>query len=438
MRLYYNNIMKKILVVSLGCVKNTVDSETIIGFLEKNNFEMVTSPLEADAIIINTCGFIEAAKKESLDTIFSYAKYDKKLIVVGCLVERYFIELSADLKDVVDLFIPIREYKNLSRYIKELFDDEIVFEYNPYYRVLSTPSYSAYLKISDGCNHFCSYCAIPLIRKRFASVPKEELLKEAKRLASLGIKELIIVSQDTTNYGSDLYKDYGISELLQDIINLNCFISIRLLYLYAYEVDDKLIQLFKNNQDVLLPYFDLPIQHCSDRLLKSMNRRDSKIGIYNLISHIRKEIPQAIVRTTIIVGFAGETEEDFIELCDFIKDIKFDHLGAFTYSIEEGTQGAKLPNQIPQKIKNARLKELLKLQMSISYDVNKKHIGEKMKGIIIGFNKNSEGILRSYFNAPDDVDGAIYFKVNKEHKIGDVVDIVIESNTAYDLYGKEV
>lgn len=429
--------MKKICLVSLGCDKNRVDSETILGFFARNGFEITKNPSEADAIIINTCGFIETAKEESLDTIFEYAKYHKKLIVTGCLVERYLGELKNELNDVVDLFIPLSEYKDMASEVKELFPDEIKEEYNPYYRLVDN-SFSAYLKISDGCNHFCAYCAIPLIRGRFHSIPKEEILKEAKELIASGKKELIVVSQDTSCYGSDIYKDYNIVSLLKDILKIEGLQSLRLLYLYAHEVDEALITLIKENSKVLQPYFDIPIQHCSDVMLKSMNRRDKKEDIINLVNHIRQEIPYAILRTTIIVGFPGETADIFKELISFIKEMKFDHLGAFMYSREEGTVGYTLKHQVREETKKKRYDSLLKAQMSISYEANKKHLNEVMEGFVIAKNGTNKYLMRSYFNAPDDIDGEIIISSNKEHQVGHVIKAKITSCSVYDLSGEEI
>lgn len=425
--------MKKILLVTLGCSKNTVDSEQILSFFIRNNFEVTLNPNDADLILINTCGFIGDAKKESIDTIFKYSKYkNAKLVVTGCLVERYLKELEEEIPEV-DLFIPLRNYSKMASMVRSLFNDEIINEYNPYYRILSTPSFSSYLKISDGCSHHCSYCAIPLIRGEFHSFKKEDILNEAKRLGELGIKELVIISQDTTRYGEDLYNDYNIVNLLQDILDLNYFKSIRLLYLYAYEVSDELIKLYKNNQKVLLPYFDIPIQHSSDNVLKKMNRKDKKEDIINLFNKIKKEIPNAILRTTLIVGFPGETNDDFNDLKEFINSYKFDHLGVFKYSKEEGTAGFNMKNQVEEDIKQNRLDTLMKDQSKISYELNKKHLNEEMSGFITGKLNNNEYLVRTYFNAPDDIDGNIYLKTDKLFKIGDDVKIKIIDTGIYDL-----
>ena len=426
--------MKNLLLISLGCAKNAVDSETILSFFKRNDFNIVLSPRKADVIVINTCGFILPSKQESIDTILEYANYGKKLVVVGCLVERYLDDLKESIPEV-DLWIPIRDYSKMASLVKGLFKDEIVEEYNPYYRILSTPFYSGYLKISDGCDNHCSYCAIPLIRGSFKSIPKEILIEEAKRMASIGVKELVIISQDTSKYGTDIYKDYRIHNLLEDILELNLFVSVRLLYLYSYEVTDELIDVIYKNSEVLQPYFDIPIQHASNKMLKLMNRKDKKEDIIALMSKIRNKFERSVIRTTLIVGFPHETEEDLNELNEFIKENKFDHLGVFAYSKEEGTAGDLMENQVDDEVKNVRRQLIMDTQQKISYELNKNHIGEIMKGIVVG-QKGDEYLIRTYFNAPDDIDGNIYVKNTKSLNLGDEVTIKINSCSIYDLEGE--
>ena len=426
--------MKNLLLISLGCAKNAVDSETILSFFKRNDFNIVLSPRKADVIVINTCGFILPSKQESIDTILEYANYGKKLVVVGCLVERYLEDLKESIPEV-DLWIPIRDYSKMASLVKGLFKDEIVEEYNPYYRILSTPFYSGYLKISDGCDNHCSYCAIPLIRGSFKSIPKEILIEEAKRMASIGVKELVIISQDTSKYGTDIYEDYRIHNLLEDILELKLFTSVRLLYLYSYEVTDELIDVIYKNSEVLQPYFDIPIQHASNKMLKLMNRKDKKEDIITLMSKIRSKFERSVIRTTLIVGFPHETEEDLNELNEFIKENKFDHLGVFAYSKEEGTAGDLMDNQVDDDVKNARRQLIMDTQQKISYELNKNHIGEIMKGIVVG-QKGDEYLIRTYFNAPDDIDGNIYVKNTKSLNIGDEVIIKITSCSIYDLEGE--
>ena len=426
--------MKNLLLISLGCAKNAVDSETILSFFSRNNFNIVLTPKDADVIVINTCGFILPSMQESIDTIIKYSKYGKKLVVVGCLVERFLDELKESIPEV-DLYIPIRDYPKMASMIQSLFEDEIVEQYNPYYRVLSTPFYSGYLKISDGCSNHCAYCAIPLIRGSFKSVPKDILIEEAKRMASIGVKELVVISQDTSKYGSDIYENYRIHNLLEDILNLKLFTSIRLLYLYSYEVSDELIDLIYKNSEVLQPYFDIPIQHASNKMLKLMNRKDKKEDIINLVTKIRSKFKKAIIRTTLIVGFPGETKREFDELKDFISTYHFDHLGVFAYSREEGTVGATMPHQVRESTKTKRRAEIMAIQQKVSYSNNKKHIGEVMDGIVIGL-KNKQYLIRTYFNAPDDIDGSIYVTSDRKLSLGDSVKVRITSCSTYDLEGE--
>lgn len=426
--------MKKLLLISLGCAKNAVDSETILSFFKRNNFEIVLNVKDADVIVINTCGFILPSKQESIDTIIKYIEYGKKVVVTGCLVERYLEDLKESIPEV-DLWIPIRDYPKMAAMVRSLFEDEIVEQYNPYYRVLSTPFYSGYLKISDGCDNHCAYCAIPLIRGSFKSIEKEILIEEAKRMASIGVKELVIISQDTSKYGTDIYENYRIHNLLEDILKLNLFASIRLLYLYSYEVTDELLEVIYQNQEVLHPYFDIPIQHASNKMLKLMNRKDKKEDIINLINKIRNKFEKSIIRTTLIVGFPHETEEDFNELNEFIKENKFDHLGVFAYSQEEGTKGATMDNQIDEDIKNLRKQVIMNTQQRISYELNKKHVGEIMDAIVVGSYRNSY-LVRTYFNAPDDIDGNVYISSTRPLKLGEEVKVKITSASVYDLEGE--
>lgn len=426
--------MKKLLLISLGCAKNAVDSETILSFFKRNNFEIVLNVKDADVIVINTCGFILPSKQESIDTIIKYIEYGKKVVVTGCLVERYLEDLKESIPEV-DLWIPIRDYPKMAAMVRSLFEDEIVEQYNPYYRVLSTPFYSGYLKISDGCDNHCAYCAIPLIRGSFKSIEKEILIEEAKRMASIGVKELVIISQDTSKYGTDIYENYRIHNLLEDILKLNLFASIRLLYLYSYEVTDELLEVIYQNQEVLHPYFDIPIQHASNKMLKLMNRKDKKEDIINLINKIRNKFEKSIIRTTLIVGFPHENEEDFNELNEFIKENKFDHLGVFAYSQEEGTKGATMDNQIDEDIKNLRKQVIMNTQQRISYELNKKHVGEIMDAIVVGSYRNSY-LVRTYFNAPDDIDGNVYISSTRPLKLGEEVKVKITSASVYDLEGE--
>ena len=429
--------MKKVGLVSLGCHKNLVDSENILGLFDRNGYEITNDPANSDVIVINTCGFIESSKKESIENILEMLNYGKKVVVTGCLAERYLEDLKKEIPEV-DVYIPIREYKNFNKHLY-LIDKNIdkSLGVDDEYRIVSTGPYSAYLKIGEGCDNRCSYCAIPLIRGHFVSRPMNEILKEAKDLASNGIKEIVVLEQDTTKYGIDFHNpDINIVTLLKELLKIEGLEYIRLLYLYPDEISDELIELM-GTEPRLTPYFDVPIQHSESHILKDMYRRGDKEFLLNLFNKIRTKVPNAILRTTVMVGFPGETEEDVDALIEFMKLVKFDHLGAFTYSQEDGTPAAEFDNQIKEDIKKSRLDKVMKAQQRISYIQNKKHIGEVMEGLVIGKDHDNY-LLRSYWNAPDDVDGKIYFSSDKELSNGDKVKVKITSAFVYDLMGEYV
>lgn len=427
----------KVGLVSLGCAKNLVDSEAILALMKNNDFEIVSSPSEADVIIVNTCGFIESSKQESINTILEMASYNALLVVTGCLVQRYKEELEKELPEV-DLFVPIRDYDKLGELISEKMKIKKMvgcFDFSS--RVLSTPFYTAYLKISEGCNNRCTYCAIPLIRGSFVSYPLENLVNQAKDLASKGVKELVVISQDTTRYGSD-FEGQNITTvtLLKELLKIKEFSYIRLLYLYPDELSDELIELM-GKEERLTPYFDLPIQHSSSRLLQSMNRRGDREFLLSLIKKIRDKVPNAILRTTLIVGFPGETEEDIEDLKSFIQEVKFDHLGCFTYSLEEGTASATFENQIDEETKQQRYESIMEIQAQISLENNKKRVGQTFKGIIIDYDEEHDDYLfRCAWNAPDDIDGNIYIKSEEPLEEGKEISVVIEDYDTYNLYGR--
>ena len=425
--------MKKIALISLGCEKNLVDSENILGLLLKNHYQIVNSKDDADILIINTCGFIESSKRESIDTILDNIGKKQKVVVTGCLVNRYLDELKKEIPEV-NLWIPIRDYKRFNALLATLDHELTNYEgLNDHYRLVSTGSYSAYLRIGDGCSNCCSYCAIPLIRGPYASRPFDSIIEEAKKLANEGFKELIVLEQDTTRYGLDLKEKKTIVDLLKELLKIPGLEHIRLLYLYPDEITDELIDLIAK-EERLTPYFDIPIQHSEDKILKAMNRRGDKNYLRQLFTKIRTRIPHAILRTTIMVGFPGETNNDFNHLLDFIKEIKFDHLGAFKYSKEEGTKSYSYPHQVRESTKQKRLDALMELQQGISYELNKRHIGETMTGFVVG-KENGYYLLRSYFNAPDDIDGKILFSSDKPLKEGEKVKVLIKESYVYDLYG---
>ena len=428
--------MKKIALISLGCAKNLVDSENILGLLLKNHYKIVNNKEEADILIINTCGFIEASKKESIDVILDNINKKQKVVVTGCLVNRYVDDLKKAIPEV-DLWIPIRDYPRFTQLLATLDKDITNYEgLNDDYRLVSTGTYSAYLKIGEGCSNCCTYCAIPLIRGPYVSRPYEDIIKEAKKLASEGYKELIVLEQDTTRYGLDLKEKKTIVDLLKGLLEIKELSFIRLLYLYPDEITDELIDLIAKEKR-LTPYFDIPIQHSEDKILKAMNRRGNKAYLTSLFKKIKTKIPNAVLRTTVMVGFPGETKQDFDNLLKFIEEVKFDHLGGFTYSKEEGTKSCDFPHQVRQATKQKRLDELMALQQKISYDLNKRHIGEIMNGLVVG-KENGYYLLRSYWNAPDDVDGKILFSSKEELNEGDIVNVKIKESYVYDLYGEIV
>lgn len=427
----------KLSLVSLGCAKNLVDSEMILSLMKENDFELTVEVEEADVIIVNTCGFIDSSKQESINKIIELGQLNKILIVCGCLVKRYKEQLEKELPEV-DLFISIDEYPLMCEKINEVIKNKKLkgcLDLGS--RVLSTAPYTAYLKISDGCNNCCTYCAIPLIRGSFKSVKKEELIKHALKIRDQGVKELVVISQDTTRYGSDLEKENGdIVVLLKELLKIKEFSYIRLLYLYPDEISDELIDLI-GKEERLTPYFDIPIQHASSKVLKNMNRRGDKEFLLNLFNKIKTRVPNAILRTTLIVGFPGETENDFEELKEFVKEVKFNHLGTFTYSREEGTKSYDYDNQVPESIKIQRYNEIMKIQKHISLMHNKKQLNKIHKGIVLDYDYQSNTYsLRSFWNSPDNIDGEIIFTSEIPLEEGQEVEVLITSCDHYNLYGE--
>ena len=429
----------KVGLISLGCAKNLVDSEMILSLVQRNGLEIVNDQDEADLIIVNTCGFIEASKQESINTILEVVALKKITVVTGCLVERYKEDLEKEIPEV-DLFLAIRDYPHFSELLSQVIKSKnLTGELDLNHRVVSTSSFSAYLKISEGCNNCCTYCAIPLIRGKFKSIDKDKVLEQALVLKDKGVKELVVISQDTTRYGSDItgYKT-DICDLLRELLKIEEFKYIRLLYLYPDEISDELIELI-GQEERLTPYFDIPIQHANTKVLADMHRRGDKNYLENLFAKIKTKVPNAILRTTLIVGFPGETDEDFEDLVDFVKKIEFDHLGAFTYSREEGTASYDFDNQVPEKVKNKRYRTIMSIQKKISLKKNKARIGEIHKGLVIDYDfEHNVYYLRSHFNAPDDIDGSIIFSSDRALGEGEVVKVRITSCDAYNLYGELV
>ena len=432
----------KVYLISLGCAKNKVDSEVIIGNLVNNSgIELTLDMSKADLIIINTCAFIESAKTEAINTIFEVLDMKKKrqkVMVCGCLSTRYVNEIS-ELIPEVDRFVSIKEYPKLNEIINSMFKDHpFTLEVSSRNRLVTGMKESVYVKISEGCNNRCSYCAIPLIRGPFVSREMDEIIEEVKDLVASGAYEINLISQDTTNYGIDLYKEYKIVSLLEKLVSIEGDFKIRLLYLYPNLVSDSLIDFIANN-DKVYPYFDIPLQHSETKILKSMNRRGDKEFIVDLIKRIRAKIPHAILRTTMIVGFAGETDEDFTNLVSFIKDVEFDRLGAFSYSAEDDTVGATLPDQIDEEIKESRLEALYLAQDDIALKKNSQHLGEVTEVLITDYDPESYAYIgRNYAFAPDDIDGFIFVYSINELNIGDVVKVKILDASINTLSGEVI
>lgn len=419
-------------LISLGCAKNKVDSEEVLSYFARNDFNIVSDPNLADIIVINTCGFIESAKKEALDTIFDTLKYKKITVVIGCLVERYYDQLVKDIPEV-DLFVRIKDYPNFGEKLQKIIKDKkLDGNIDREQRIITTPSYQAYLQISDGCNNFCNFCAIPLIRGYFHSFPFDSLQRQIKKFANDGVQELIIISQDTSKYGLDLKgQNLTICDVLKEALKYD-FKFIRLLYLYPDEITDEFIQLYKDNPR-LTPYFDVPIQHTSNNVLKNMGRHGDRELLVNLYKKLR-EVPNAVIRTTLIVGYPGETEEDMDDLCSFIKENPFDHLGVFKYSKEEGTKGYFAKDQIPARVKTARYNKIMKLQAGISYNLNKARLNQEMDVLITSYDEKNfcySGICDLY--APDDIDGQIYVYSKEELNQGDIVKVKVINAGVYDI-----
>lgn len=431
----------KVGFVSLGCSKNLVVTEEIIGLFKKHNYEIVGDPADAEMILINTCGFIESAKDEGIQTILEMADYKedkcKYLVVTGCLVERYEEELRNDIPEV-DLFVSISDYDKLWERIDYLVNGKDTKDNLSYkYRMLTTGDIMAYLKIAEGCSNYCTYCAIPYIQGKYVSRKYEDILDEANTLAKKGIQELVVIAQDTTKYGIDLYGKSRLAELLDDLCKIDGIKWIRFLYSYPESIDDELIQVVKKN-DKICNYFDLPIQHIADDVLRRMNRKSDGNTIRNLITKLRTEIPNVILRTTLITGFPGETENDFNELCDFVKESKFDRLGAFAYSAEDGTPAAKFNDQIEDDIKNSRRDTIMEIQQEVSLNNLKDKIGKVYECLIENITEDGEYyIARSYMDVPSE-DGVIYVKYNPEYMVNEFVDVKIIDSDEYDLFGEFV
>ena len=434
----------KIFIDTLGCPKNFNDTQTAKGILENAGYETVQEPEDADAIIINTCGFINDAKKESIERIFDYCAYKewgKKIIVSGCLSQRYGSELFEEMPEV-DCFIGVNEYEKLPEILKTM-DRRSKHITNSYgeilpklCRKLDDNCFSSTIKIAEGCNNRCAYCVIPSIRGGYRSKTEEDVLAEARELAKAGCKELILIAQDVTNYGVDIYGEYRLPELLRKLCKTEGIEWLRIMYCYEDRITDELIEVIATESKIC-KYIDIPIQHSSDAVLKAMGRRSTEASIKETISKLREKVPNIHIRTTLIVGFPGETGEDYEKLLDFVQETRFSRLGVFAYSREENTVAGDMENQIDEEIKAERLDGIMRRQLEISLELNREKIGKSLKVLVEERDEDGSYIGRSEFDAPE-IDNSVLFTSDRELKAGDMVNVLIEDAFDYDLVGREV
>ena len=436
----------KLLFVSLGCDKNLVDSEEMLGVLTRDGFEIVDDETQADVIVVNTCCFINDAKEESVETILEMAEYKKEgtckvLIVTGCMAQRYKNEIIEEIPEV-DAVLGTTSYGEILKAVHEALEGKHFQEFKDIdylpedmgERVLTTGGHFGYLKIAEGCDKHCTYCIIPKLRGRFRSVSMERLLRQAQDMADQGVKELILVAQETTVYGTDLYGKKSLHLLLKELCKIKGIRWIRVLYCYPEEIYDELIRTMKEEKKIC-HYLDLPIQHASDRILKRMGRRTSKAELVDIVEKLRREIPDIVLRTTLITGFPGETQEDHEELMEFVDEMEFDRLGVFTYSPEEDTPAASMENQIPQEVKEDRRDAIMELQQEISYDKGTDRIGQELLVMIEGkVSGESAYIGRTYGDAPK-VDGYIFVQTGELLMTGDFARVRVTGAMEYDLIG---
>ena len=430
-------------LISLGCSKNRVDSEQALGFLKERGYQIVADPAKAEVIIVNTCGFIQPAKEEAISTIFEMAEYKetgkcKLLIATGCFAQRYPEAIEQEMPEV-DAIMGVNEYDKLDQAIQEAMggkrpvyvgDDG---QFREFGRVLTTPKYSAYIRIGEGCDNCCSYCAIPLIRGGYRSRPKTDIIAEVKRLAAEGVKEFILISQDTTRYGTDLGGESKLPELIEEIAAIEGVEWLRTLYCYPERVNDKLLDTIDKLPNVC-KYLDLPMQHINQRVLDDMHRSDTTEHIREVCQKFKAR--GMMLRTTLMVGFPGETDEEFAELMEFVKDTRFGRMGAFTFSPEEGTVAELMDGQVEEEIKQARYDELMTAQHQISLELNRERVG-KVYRVLVERKRGNRYVGRSEFEAPE-TDGNIYFGSEEPIEIGSFVDVKITSAKAYDLMGERV
>ncbi|MGC2873011.1 30S ribosomal protein S12 methylthiotransferase RimO [Ihubacter sp. mB4P-1] len=437
----------KIYIETLGCPKNFNDSQVAAGILEEHQYQITDSPEEADVIMVNTCGFINDAKTESIERIFDMAAYKengKKLVVSGCLSQRYAAELEKEMPEV-DLFIGVNEYKELPALLEKLSkgvgrrivcnscEDDVLMGYS---RKLEQNPYSATIKIAEGCNNICAYCIIPKIRGKYRSKREEDILREAQELADAGCKELILIAQDVTYYGMDLYGELRLAKLLRRLCRIEGIHWIRLMYCYEDRITDELIQTMAEEEKICR-YLDIPIQHASDRVLKEMNRRSTEDSIKNTLCRLKDAMPDIHIRTTLIVGFPGETEADFDILMNFVEKQRFARLGVFAYSQEENTQAGEREDQIDEEIKAQRLDHIMRRQLDISLELNQEKIGQVFDVLVEEQDEDGSYIGRTAFDAPE-IDNAVIFTSRRKLAPGDFVKVLIEDAFDYDIVGTEV
>ena len=438
----------KVGMVSLGCSKNQVDSEIMLSLIKKAGYELCTDAGLCDVVIVNTCGFILDAKRESIENILEFCTLKKegrikKVVVTGCLAERYKEEIASEIPEA-DVILGIGSEKDIVNAISRALEGETVREFGNKSdvllngdRIISNLPFYAYLKISDGCDNCCTYCAIPKIRGRFHSREMDDIVAEAEKFAQNGVKELVVVAQDTTRYGEDIYGEGKLPELLNRLCEIDGIKWIRLLYCYPERIDDKLIETVKN-QEKIVKYFDIPIQHVSDDVLKRMNRKSSESSIKALMKKLRKEIPGVVLRTTLIAGFPGESKKDFAKLCEFVKDTNFERLGCFAYSAEEGTPAAEFDGQLDEDVKKHRAEVIMDQQYLSAEKFNKKMVGKEIEVVVEGFDKYATCYFgRSYADAPD-IDPKVFFSAKKGLSTGDFVKVHIDDYMEYDLLGTMV
>lgn len=439
--------MNKLALVSLGCSKNLVDAEQMLGMLTEAGFEIVENEEDAQVLIVNTCTFIESAKNESIECILELAQYKKSgkcraLIVTGCMAQRYKEQVLTEIPEV-DAVVGTNEYNKIVEIVKNIAElknrlycseEPLLCENVP--RLRTTAPYTAFLRIAEGCDNRCTYCVIPSIRGRYRSRRMEDILLEAQTMAEEGVRELVVIAQDTTRYGEDIYGEYRLAELLRQLCRIEKIAWVRVHYCYPELVTDALLDVFAE-EEKLCNYLDIPIQHCNDEVLKRMGRRTNKKEICALIQKIRTKLPDAAIRTSLIVGFPGETEEQFAELLDFVKEMRFDRLGVFTYSREEDTPAYQLDGQIEEEEKERRQEMIMLAQSEISEELNQAKIGSVQRVIV----EDRDEIIKSYYGRTYadslDIDGKVFFKASRKLKGGTFVDVTIEQALEYDLFGSE-